>query len=92
MERACEEVGRDPGALRRSLDVFSVAVPGVPDIAHDSNELQIGGPPDAIANALLAYGELGFDEVRLNLRAPADVPRTEAIAWTGDVVARVHAG
>jgi alkanesulfonate monooxygenase SsuD/methylene tetrahydromethanopterin reductase-like flavin-dependent oxidoreductase (luciferase family) len=91
MERACDEVGRDPSALRRSLDVFSVAVPGVPDVADGSNELQIGGPPDSIADALLAYGELGFDEVRLNLRAPSDVPRTEAIAWTGEVVARVHA-
>ena len=91
MERACDEVGRDPSALRRSLDVFSVATPGVPDVADGSNELQIGGPPDSIADALLAYGELGFDEVRLNLKAPSDVPGTEAIAWTGEVVARVHA-
>ena len=91
MERACEEVGRDPSTLRRSLDVFSVAVPGVPDVAHGSNELQIGGPPDSVADARLAYGALGFDEVRLDLLAPSDVPRTEAIAWTGEVVARVHA-
>lgn len=92
LERACADVGRDPATLRRSLDIFSVAAPGVPDVAEDSSELQIAGSPNVIADALLAYGELGFDEVRLNLRVPGDSPRTEAIAWMGDVVARVHAG
>jgi alkanesulfonate monooxygenase SsuD/methylene tetrahydromethanopterin reductase-like flavin-dependent oxidoreductase (luciferase family) len=91
IERACAEVGRDPGTLRRSLDVFSVAVPGVPEPAADGNELQIAGPPDAIADALLAYGELGFAEVRINLRVPSDAPRTDAIAWMQEVVSRVHA-
>ncbi|HEX5591454.1 MAG TPA: LLM class flavin-dependent oxidoreductase, partial [Candidatus Limnocylindrales bacterium] len=91
MERACAEVGRDPGTLRRSLDVFSVAVPGVPEPPADGDELQLAGSPDAIADALLAYGELGFAEVRVNLRAPSDVPRTDAIAWMQDVVSRVHA-
>jgi alkanesulfonate monooxygenase SsuD/methylene tetrahydromethanopterin reductase-like flavin-dependent oxidoreductase (luciferase family) len=92
MGRACEEVGRDPATLRRSLDVFSVAVPGVPDPPADSTELHVSGAPGRIAEALLAYGELGFAEVRLNLRAPAHAPRTEAIAWMEDVVALVHAG
>lgn len=91
MERACDEVGRDPGTLRRSLDVFSVAVPGVPEPAADGNELQIAGTPDAIADALLAYGELGFAEVRINLRAPSDAPRTDAIAWMQEIVSRIHA-
>lgn len=91
MERACAEVGRDPGTLRRSLDVFSVAVPGVPEPVADSNELQLAGSPDAIADALLAYGELGFAEVRIDLRVPPDAPRTDAIAWMQEVVSRVHA-
>ena len=91
MERACDEVGRDPGTLRRSLDVFSVAVPGVPEPAADGNELQLAGSSDAIADALLAYGELGFAEVRVNLRVPSDVPRPDAIAWMQEVVSRVHA-
>lgn len=91
MERACHEVGRDPATLRRSLDVFSVALPGVPDIGADSDELQVAGSPESIAEALLAYGELGFAEVRVNLRVPPDMPRTEGIAWMGDVVARLHA-
>ena len=91
MDRACEEVGRDPATLRRSLDVYSVAAPGVPDAPADSTELHISGAPGPIAEALLAYGGLGFAEVRLNLRAPAHAPRTEAIAWMEDVVALVHA-
>jgi alkanesulfonate monooxygenase SsuD/methylene tetrahydromethanopterin reductase-like flavin-dependent oxidoreductase (luciferase family) len=92
IERACNEVDRDPATLRRSLDVFSVAVPGVPEVAADSGELRISGSPMQIADTLLAYGELGFGEVRLNLRAPAAMPRTEAIAWAAEVVSRVHAG
>jgi alkanesulfonate monooxygenase SsuD/methylene tetrahydromethanopterin reductase-like flavin-dependent oxidoreductase (luciferase family) len=92
MDRACEELGRDPATLRRSIDVFSVAVPGVPDPPADSTELHVSGPPGTIAEALLAYGKLGFAEVRLNLRAPADAPRSEAIAWMEDVVELVHAG
>jgi alkanesulfonate monooxygenase SsuD/methylene tetrahydromethanopterin reductase-like flavin-dependent oxidoreductase (luciferase family) len=91
IERACDEVGRDPGTLRRSLDVFSVAVPGVPEPAADGNELQLAGSPEAIADALRAYGELGFAEVRINLRVPTDAPRTDAIAWMQEVVTRVHA-
>ncbi len=92
MGRACEEVGRDPATLRRSLDIYSVAVPGVTDPPSDGTALQISGPPGVIAEALLEYGELGFAEVRVNLRAPAHTPRTEAIAWMEDVVALVHAG
>jgi alkanesulfonate monooxygenase SsuD/methylene tetrahydromethanopterin reductase-like flavin-dependent oxidoreductase (luciferase family) len=92
MERACEETSRDPATLRRSLDVFSVAVPGVPELPPDSPGLQISGEPSAIADALLAYGELGFAEVRLNLRVPPQTPRTEALGWMRDVVELVHAG
>jgi alkanesulfonate monooxygenase SsuD/methylene tetrahydromethanopterin reductase-like flavin-dependent oxidoreductase (luciferase family) len=91
MNRACEELKRDPATLRRSLDVFSVAVAGVPPVA-DSSELQIDGSPTAMAEALLAYGELGFAEVRLNLRVPAGSARTEAIARMEEVVSQVHAG
>ena len=90
MDRACEEVERDPASLRRSLDVFSVAVPGVPDLPADSDDLQISGSPDAMADALLAYGELGFAEVRLNLRVPPSGSRPEAIAWMRQVVNLVH--
>ena len=86
---ACEETGRDPATLRRSVDVFSVAVPGTPEASPEV--LRIGGSPDEVADNLLGYGALGFDEVRCSLLARADAPRTEAIAWMGEVVALVHA-
>ncbi len=90
IERACAEVGRDPATLRRSLDVFSVAVPGAPEPPGDSDALLISGSPETMAEELLAYGELGFAEVRLNLRVGDYTPRTDAIARMGDVVARLH--
>ena len=82
---------RDPEALRRSLDVFSVAASGVPDVDPDGAELRIDGHPEAIAEALLAYAELGFDEVRVDLRA-GDMSRSDAIRWMEPVVRLVHAG
>ena len=92
LEHACHELDRDPATLRRSLDVFSVAVPGVPELPPDSDSLQISGSPRSMSDALLAYGELGFAEVRLNLRVPPDMPRPEAIGWMQQVVDLVHAG
>jgi alkanesulfonate monooxygenase SsuD/methylene tetrahydromethanopterin reductase-like flavin-dependent oxidoreductase (luciferase family) len=86
---ACEETGRDPATIRRSVDVFSVATPGTPE--PPPGVLQVRGSPDQIAEELLGYAALGFDEVRCNLLAPADVPRTEAIAWMGEVVSLVQA-
>jgi alkanesulfonate monooxygenase SsuD/methylene tetrahydromethanopterin reductase-like flavin-dependent oxidoreductase (luciferase family) len=86
---ACGETGRDPSTIRRSVDVFSVATPGTPE--PPAGVLQVRGSPDQIAEELLGYGTLGFDEVRCNLRAPADAPATEAIAWMGEVVQLVHA-
>jgi alkanesulfonate monooxygenase SsuD/methylene tetrahydromethanopterin reductase-like flavin-dependent oxidoreductase (luciferase family) len=88
LERACGAIGRDPGTLRRSVDVFSVAVPGVPDVPD--GVLQVAGSAEQVAEALLRYRDLGFDEVRCNLRAPAGAPRTEAIGWMADVVSLVH--
>jgi alkanesulfonate monooxygenase SsuD/methylene tetrahydromethanopterin reductase-like flavin-dependent oxidoreductase (luciferase family) len=92
MERACNELERDPASLRRSLDLFSVAVPGVPDLPADSESLQISGSPGTIADALLAFGDLGFEEVRLNLRVPPLTSRPDAIGWMREVVELVHAG
>ena len=91
VDAACAEEGRDPTTLRRSLDVFSVAVPGASGPAPDSTELHIAGSAPDIADALLAYGDLGFSEVRINLRVPPDMPRPAGIAWMASVVSRVHA-
>lgn len=87
--RACEEIGRDPATLRRSIDVFSVATPGVPPASEGA--LQVAGSPAQVAEGLLAYRDLGFDEVRCNLQVPGDTSRTEAIGWMAEVVRLVHA-
>ena len=88
LDRACGEVGRDPGTLRRSLDVYSVDPLGRYAGAGDP----IAGSPDEVAEALLAAGELGFDEVRVNV-FPLDsldaLPR--AIEALASVVELVHA-
>jgi hypothetical protein len=50
-------------------------------------------PPAAIADALLWLpAQLGFAEVRLNLRVPATTPRPDAIGWMQEVVELVYAG
>ncbi len=92
LTRACEEVGRDPDTLGRSLDVyFPVAPPGW-DPERD------GDPPPvsdaAVAEALLAYGELGIREVRCYLPRRDVTPqqRLQAIEDMADVVAQVQQG
>lgn len=89
VERACAERDRDPASLRRSVDVYSVTTPTA---APPTDPWPICGPADAIADALLEYGRLGFDEVRINLKAPGSMPQAEAIAAMAEVVALVHAG
>ena len=86
---ACGETGRDPATIRRSIDVFSVATPDTAE--PPSGALQIRGSSEQVAEELLGFGALGFDEVRCNLQAPSDQPRTDAIAWMQEVVSLVHA-
>lgn len=87
LEQACDEVGRDPATLARSLDVYSIDPLGT-YVGSDG----IGGSADEVATALLRFGELGFTEVRLNVFPVQDLgqlPRTiEALA---PVVEQLHA-
>ena len=89
LERACDEVGRDPETLRRTLDVYSVD----PLCRYAGREEAIGGTSSEIAEALLRFGVLGFEEVRVNV-FPIDsldaLPR--AIEALGEVVELLHAG
>lgn len=88
LERACDEVGRDPSTLRRSLDVYSLD----PLARFVGSEDPIGGTPAEMADSLLRFGELGFEEVRVNV-FPVDsldaLPR--AIEALGEVVELLHA-
>lgn len=87
LERACDEVGRDPSTLRRSLDVYSLDPLG----RFAGSEDPIGGTPAEMADTLLRFGELGFEEVRVNV-FPIDsldaLPR--AIEALSGVVERLH--
>ncbi len=87
LDRACEEIGRDPATLQRTLDVYSVDPLG----RFAGREEPIGGDPSAIADALLGFAEVGVEEVRVNV-GPLDsldaLPR--AIEALADVVDEVH--
>jgi alkanesulfonate monooxygenase SsuD/methylene tetrahydromethanopterin reductase-like flavin-dependent oxidoreductase (luciferase family) len=89
VERTCAGRGRDPASLRRSVDVYSVMAPTT---EPPTDAWPISGPADAIADALLEFGRIGFDEVRINLKAPGSMPQAEAIASMAEVVALVHTG
>ncbi len=87
LEQACTEVGRDPATLQRSLDVYSLDPLGrFPDKGH------LTGSADELAEAILGFGELGFDEVRCDLYHPREdlSVLAEAISAMADVVASVH--
>ena len=75
-ERACEEIGRDPASLRRSIDLFSVVVKG---------------SAEEMADRLLSHAAVGFDEIRCDLKPDNGKSQLEAIGWMAEVVSRVHA-
>lgn len=78
LDRACEDVGRDPGSIRRSLDVYFPVVDGEPT-------------DERIAQQLLSLGELGIDEVRCYLEnQPTQRDWLAAIERMAGVVDRVH--
>lgn len=91
--RACEEVGRDPGTISRSIDV---AVDPQRLLGADPTwitEFLIGGSARQIADGLLAFCDLGIDEVRCMVwpDRPADLKPT-VIELLTEVVEMVHAG
>lgn len=91
LDEACGAVGRDPASLERSLDVYSVVPPGAP-APESVADGTLRGSADEVADALLGFGRLGFDEVRLDL--VMDCPfreRADAVRGMREVVDRVHA-
>lgn len=76
LDEACVDLGRDPGSLERTFDLYGVKAPNGNDLT-----------PHQVAESILAAGELGFTEVRCDLadNSPALV---EAMA---PVVELVHA-
>lgn len=90
VRRACEEVGRDPATLRRSVALPTVvatdeadylrrlaAIGADPDTFADVN---IAGSPDAAVEKLRRLGELGAERVYLQLVDLRDLEHLELIA------------
>ena len=78
----CLEAGRDPGTLRRSVNLIfavssgSATVDGILDaqgwgpLAPFVREGSLGGPPGAAGETISRYVEAGADDVNVALRAP----------------------
>jgi alkanesulfonate monooxygenase SsuD/methylene tetrahydromethanopterin reductase-like flavin-dependent oxidoreductase (luciferase family) len=81
-EAACEEEGRDPSSIGRTVDVYSYDA-----IGESGEDHVMGGAPEQIASTLLGLADLGFDEARVDLY-PKTVAAVEAFA---PVVELVHA-
>lgn len=82
LEEACAAEGRDPGSLRRTLDLYSF------DLARDADRPHAAtGTVDEMAEMILAHAAFGFDEVRVDL-----FPKSpDAIEMFAAVVERVQA-
>lgn len=87
LEAACEEVGRDPAEIERTLDVYSVVPPGL-EVGDTDLEHPVTGTVGDIAEYLLRFRELGVEEIRVDL-TDKSAAGVEAMA---PVVDRVHAG
>lgn len=93
LDRACEEVGRDPDTLGRSLDV---AVDPHAQLGEGPSWISaylVAGSANQIADGLLAFGSLGIDEARCMVwpDRPADI-KPQVVELLADVVDLVHAG
>lgn len=78
VDAACLEVGRDPASLGRSVDVFAT---DAPTSSSQASEL---------AARLLTYRDVGFNEVRCDVRPRRGESRVDALAAMSDVVHLVH--
>ncbi len=92
LEQACEALGRDPGSLGRSFDMYTVIPDGlrvsVSDISGLGMKHPVTGSTQEITEHLLSIGELGFDEVRCDV-----YPKTPAaIEAMRPIVEAVHLG
>lgn len=93
LDRACDELDRDPGTLGRSIDVAVDPHALIGEPAGGLSAYVVSGDSDEIAEGLLRFGELGIGEVRCMMwpdRGPEGRP--ELVAAMADVVKAVHQG
>lgn len=77
LDAACREVGRDPATLTRSIEVLVRTSAARPDAPPEKREIR--GDPDAIAAELGRFGDLGVDQLQVQLR-PNSLEGVEAFA------------
>ncbi len=88
LDAACRDVGRNPAAVGRTVEVR--VAPGTGPAAPASPALPtLGGPPEEMAAGIAAFHAVGADLVILHL---ADCPATAAIDVLARVVELVGAG
>ena len=86
LEKACDEVGRDPSTVVRTLDLYSITPPGFDQPDKWTNSAF--GSAEATAAHILSAASMGFEEVRVSLTDES----LEAIEAMAPVVELVHAG
>jgi probable F420-dependent oxidoreductase len=85
LDAACRDVGRDPATLTRSVEVLVRTVDARDGAPPEDNEIR--GTPDAIADALRRYQDLGLDHLQVQLR-PNSI---EGVAAFAPVIERLRA-
>jgi alkanesulfonate monooxygenase SsuD/methylene tetrahydromethanopterin reductase-like flavin-dependent oxidoreductase (luciferase family) len=65
IDRVCEEVGRNPATVQRTMAV-DIHLPGS-DGAHDPRSTPLSGTPEQIAETLRAFAEAGVDHLQIVL-------------------------
>ncbi|MEE8330463.1 MAG: LLM class flavin-dependent oxidoreductase [Acidimicrobiia bacterium] len=87
--RACDDVGRDPATLRRSLDLYSYDILGL--MEEGPSEWVFSGSSAEVADSILGLAELGIDEVRCDVLTKPGL-RVAAVEAMAQVAELVHAG
>ncbi len=64
LEKACEDVGRDPKTLRRTLDIQVDSLNIYEELRPGGKMKPISGTSEEIANTILSFDTIGVDEVR----------------------------
>ena len=89
LERACEEAGRDPKSLQRTLDIYSIDILGI--LGDQRPDHVLAGSTTEIAERILSLDEFGIDEIRVDLSGPPG-SRAEAAAEMTTLVELIHSG
>lgn len=85
LEKACEEVDRDPNTLERTFDLYSIVPPGFSGEGSGLDRA-VTGDPQLISEFILGLDELGISEVRCDLTDKS----ADGVAAMRPVVELVH--